>query len=118
MEIKEVYRRWAAQELSGWRGRGRGKTKPDDIDDVSFYSSIGSGSPNLDDPDFSTFAGAECWTTYVTMKDGSHEYINHYDSCPAWDVNRFIKENNLTVEFDPPEPPTLEDQIEDHMRSY
>ena len=114
MHIKDVYRHWAASHKG---------IPVEDIISVTFSSSIGGGSPNIDDNNFSTFAGCEMWTADLQLAGGDPDYwrdgyIDLFDSNPVNLIWRFAQDNDIEIDFteDPPPPPTPQELIERDIR--
>ena len=106
MYIKDVYKEWAADYLG---------INANEIESVSFSSYIGDGSPDLNDPDFSTFAGQECWSTHIHLTNNKYKYLTHYDENPVRMIMAFVRKKKIEIEFD--SDPTVQDRIEQDIRS-
>jgi hypothetical protein len=111
MKLQDVYEQWLRQSL--WADYVDNKP----IKNIKFSSYIGEGSPDLNDSDFSTFAGVEVWSIDLDYEDGTTDYINLYDSDPITYISRYVIENNIKIEFEPEKEPTQEEILEGKIRS-
>jgi hypothetical protein len=111
MKLQDVYEQWLRQSL--WSNQVEDKP----IENISFSSYIGGGSHDLNDSDFSTFAGAEVWSIDLDYEDGSSNYINLYDFDPISQISRYVVKNKIEIEFEPEQEPTQEEILEGKIRS-
>lgn len=105
MNIEDVYRGWAAEDLG---------ISSKLIKKVSFSHSVGGGSIFLESDDFSTFAGCEIWKAEILMKNGSYRSINLYDYNPVSAIAYWAEKRGYKIEFD--SSLTSEELLEAHIR--
>jgi hypothetical protein len=106
MNINEIYKRWAAEKLG---------IKPDAIEKVTFSSHVNDYTGD----EYDTFGGCEMWQSEVYLQGDKYpsKSINHWDMNPVSEIMGYVRQHNLTVEFPPPNEPTVDDQVETHIRS-
>ncbi len=108
MELQKIYKAFAKEKYGYCL-----KNKP--IANVEFNHSIGEGSWDINDSDFSTFAGSEIWSISIDYEDGDYDSVSLYDSNPVYDIVKFCESKNIIIEF--PEEPSLESILDHHIRN-
>jgi len=106
MNVQEVYKKWASNHYGV-------NCNPKDIEKVEFSSYQNDYDPHAE---FDTFNGCEMWSMTLHMKDGSTNYVNLWDMNPAGSIAYYAESNGLSIEFDPPEPPSIEELVELDLR--
>lgn len=89
MQLEELYRYWIAEYEN---------MELDLIESVSFSSYVGEGNHDLDNTDFSTFAGCEVWTASVLLKDGKYKTVSLWDQNPVSMILDFARKEDIQIE--------------------